>query len=70
MSRTEYISCPGCGRTLFDLQATVAKVKAATAHLKNLKIAIMGCIVNGTRRNGGCRLRLCGSGQRQSKSLS
>ncbi len=47
MSRTEYISCPGCGRTLFDLQATVAKVKAATAHLKNLKIAIMGCIVNG-----------------------
>ena len=47
MSRTEYISCPGCGRTLFDLQATVAKVKAATAHLKNLKIAIIGCIVNG-----------------------
>lgn len=47
MSRTEYISCPGCGRTLFDLQATVAKVKSATAHLKNLKIAIMGCIVNG-----------------------
>ncbi|HPW90405.1 MAG TPA: (E)-4-hydroxy-3-methylbut-2-enyl-diphosphate synthase [Paludibacteraceae bacterium] len=47
ISRTEYISCPGCGRTLFDLQATVAKVKAATSHLKNLKIAVMGCIVNG-----------------------
>ena len=47
VSRTEYISCPSCGRTLFDLQTTVAKVKAATSHLKNLKIAIMGCIVNG-----------------------
>lgn len=47
VSRTEYISCPSCGRTLFDLQTTVAKVKAATGHLKNLKIAIMGCIVNG-----------------------
>lgn len=47
VSRTEYISCPSCGRTLFDLQSTVAKVKAATSHLKNLKIAIMGCIVNG-----------------------
>ncbi len=47
VSRTEYISCPSCGRTLFDLQTTVAKVKAATNHLKNLKIAIMGCIVNG-----------------------
>lgn len=48
MSRTEYISCPGCGRTMFDLQNTLAKVKAATSHLKNLKIAVMGCIVNGT----------------------
>ena len=47
VSRTEYISCPSCGRTLFDLQTTVAKVKAATSHLKNLKIAVMGCIVNG-----------------------
>lgn len=46
-SKTEYISCPGCGRTLFDLQATIAKVKAATSHLKGLKIGIMGCIVNG-----------------------
>ncbi len=47
MSKTEYIACPGCGRTLFDLQATLAQVKAATAHLKGLKIGVMGCIVNG-----------------------
>lgn len=46
-SKTEYISCPGCGRTLFDLQASIARVKAATSHLKGLKIGIMGCIVNG-----------------------
>lgn len=46
-SKTEYISCPGCGRTLFNLQKTIARVKAATSHLKGLKIGIMGCIVNG-----------------------
>ena len=46
-SKTEYISCPGCGRTLFDLQSTIARVKAATSHLTGLKIGIMGCIVNG-----------------------
>jgi (E)-4-hydroxy-3-methylbut-2-enyl-diphosphate synthase len=46
-SRTEYISCPGCGRTLFDLQTTTKLVRARTSHLKGLKIAIMGCIVNG-----------------------
>ena len=45
--KTEYISCPGCGRTLFDLEETIRKVKAATAHLTGLKIAVMGCIVNG-----------------------
>ena len=45
--KTEYISCPGCGRTMFDLQKTVAEVKKATAHLTGLKIAVMGCIVNG-----------------------
>lgn len=45
--KTEYISCPGCGRTLYDLEGTIHKIKAATAHLKGLKIAIMGCIVNG-----------------------
>ncbi len=45
--KTEYISCPGCGRTMFDLQKTVAEVKKTTAHLTGLKIAVMGCIVNG-----------------------
>lgn len=47
ISKTEFISCPSCGRTLFDLQTTVRDIKAATAHLKGLKIGIMGCIVNG-----------------------
>lgn len=47
MSKTEFISCPGCGRTLYNLQETIAKVKGATSHLKGLKIGIMGCIVNG-----------------------
>lgn len=46
-SKTEYISCPGCGRTLYDLPGTIARIKAATAHLTGLKIGIMGCIVNG-----------------------
>ncbi len=46
-SKTEFISCPSCGRTLFDLQTTIAKIKESTSHLKNLKIGIMGCIVNG-----------------------
>lgn len=46
-TKTEFISCPSCGRTLFDLQSTVAKIKEATSHLKHLKIGIMGCIVNG-----------------------
>jgi len=47
MSKTEYISCPSCGRTLFDLQQTTAKIKEQTDHLKGVKIGIMGCIVNG-----------------------
>ena len=47
ISKTEYISCPSCGRTLFDLQETTAKIRARTDHLKGLKIGIMGCIVNG-----------------------
>ena len=47
ISKTEYISCPGCGRTLYNLQTTIARVKKATSHLKGLKIGIMGCIVNG-----------------------
>lgn len=47
VSKTEYISCPSCGRTLFNLQRTIARIKERTAHLKGLKIGIMGCIVNG-----------------------
>ena len=46
-SKTEYIACPSCGRTLFDLQSTLRDIKAATSHLKHLKIGVMGCIVNG-----------------------
>ena len=46
-TKTEYISCPGCGRTLYDLPGTIARIKAATSHLRGLKIGIMGCIVNG-----------------------
>ena len=46
-TKTEYISCPGCGRTLYNLEETIKKIKAATSHLKGLKIGIMGCIVNG-----------------------
>jgi (E)-4-hydroxy-3-methylbut-2-enyl-diphosphate synthase len=47
ITRTEFISCPSCGRTLFDLEETTARIKARTAHLKGVKIAVMGCIVNG-----------------------
>jgi (E)-4-hydroxy-3-methylbut-2-enyl-diphosphate synthase len=47
ISNTDYISCPSCGRTLFNLQETTAKIRAKTNHLKGLKIGIMGCIVNG-----------------------
>ncbi len=47
ISKTEFISCPGCGRTLYDLQKTLRKIKEATGHLKGLKIGVMGCIVNG-----------------------
>ena len=47
MSRTEYIACPSCGRTLYDIEATLAEIKARTSHLQGLKIGVMGCIVNG-----------------------
>lgn len=47
ISRTEYIACPGCGRTLYDLEKTLGEIKARTSHLKNLRIGVMGCIVNG-----------------------
>jgi (E)-4-hydroxy-3-methylbut-2-enyl-diphosphate synthase len=46
-SKPEYVACPGCGRTLFDLQSTTQRIRAKTAHLKNISIAVMGCIVNG-----------------------
>ena len=46
-SRTEYIACPGCGRTLYDIERALAEIKARTSHLKNLRIGVMGCIVNG-----------------------
>jgi (E)-4-hydroxy-3-methylbut-2-enyl-diphosphate synthase len=45
--KTDYVACPSCGRTLFNLQETTAKIKASTAHLKGVRIAVMGCIVNG-----------------------
>ena len=47
ISKTEYISCPSCGRTQFDLETTTAKIRKATSHLKGLKIGVMGCVVNG-----------------------
>jgi (E)-4-hydroxy-3-methylbut-2-enyl-diphosphate synthase len=47
ITRTEFISCPSCGRTLFDLEETTARIKKRTSHLKGLKIAVMGCVVNG-----------------------
>lgn len=58
----EFVGCPGCGRTLFDLQATFAKVKEATAHLRHLKIAVMGCIVNGPGEMGDADYGYVGAG--------
>jgi (E)-4-hydroxy-3-methylbut-2-enyl-diphosphate synthase len=62
ISRTEYISCPSCGRTLFDLQETTAKIRNVTNHLKGLKIAIMGCIVNGPGEMADADFGYVGSG--------
>lgn len=62
ISRTEYISCPSCGRTLFDLQETTAKIRARTDHLKGVKIAIMGCIVNGPGEMADADYGYVGSG--------
>jgi (E)-4-hydroxy-3-methylbut-2-enyl-diphosphate synthase len=62
ISKTEYISCPSCGRTLFDLQETTAKIRAVTHHLKGLKIAIMGCIVNGPGEMADADFGYVGSG--------
>ena len=62
ISKTEYISCPSCGRTLFDLQETTAKIRSVTNHLKGLKIAIMGCIVNGPGEMADADFGYVGSG--------
>lgn len=62
ISRTEYIACPSCGRTQFDLQLTTAKIKAKTDHLKGVKIAIMGCIVNGPGEMADADFGYVGSG--------
>jgi (E)-4-hydroxy-3-methylbut-2-enyl-diphosphate synthase len=62
ISKTEYISCPSCGRTLFDLQETTAMIRSATSHLKGVKIAIMGCIVNGPGEMADADFGYVGSG--------
>lgn len=62
ISKTEYISCPSCGRTLFDLQETTARIRKVTNHLKGLKIAIMGCIVNGPGEMADADFGYVGSG--------
>lgn len=62
ISKTEYISCPSCGRTLFDLQETTAKIRNRTHHLKGVKIAIMGCIVNGPGEMADADYGYVGSG--------
>ncbi len=61
-TKTEFISCPGCGRTLFDLQQTTREVKARTSHLKGLKIAVMGCVVNGVGEMADADYGYIGSG--------
>lgn len=62
ISKTEYISCPSCGRTLFDLQTTTARIRSVTNHLKGVKIAIMGCIVNGPGEMADADFGYVGSG--------
>ena len=64
-SKTEYIMCPSCGRTLFDIQEVAAKVKEKTGHLKNLKIAVMGCIVNGPGEMADADYGYIGSGNKK-----
>ena len=65
LSKTEYISCPSCGRTLFDLQTAIARIKEATSHLKELKIGIMGCIVNGPGEMADADYGYVGAGRNQ-----
>jgi (E)-4-hydroxy-3-methylbut-2-enyl-diphosphate synthase len=62
ISKTEYISCPSCGRTLFDLQETTSRIRSYTNHLKGVKIAIMGCIVNGPGEMADADFGYVGSG--------
>ena len=62
ISKTEYIACPSCGRTLFDLQETTARIRAKTSHLKGVKIGIMGCIVNGPGEMADADFGYVGSG--------
>ncbi len=62
ISKTEYIACPSCGRTLFDLQETTEMIRKRTEHLKGLKIAIMGCIVNGPGEMADADYGYVGSG--------
>ena len=62
ISKTEYISCPSCGRTLFDLQETTQLIRSKTSHLKGLKIGIMGCIVNGPGEMADADYGYVGSG--------
>lgn len=63
VTRTEFISCPGCGRTLFDLRETVAEIKRNFSHLKNLKIGVMGCVVNGPGEMGDVDYGFVGAGK-------
>lgn len=65
ISKTEYISCPSCGRTLYDLQTTIARIKEATSHLKGMKIGIMGCIVNGPGEMADADYGYVGAGRGQ-----
>ncbi|MCB0309573.1 MAG: flavodoxin-dependent (E)-4-hydroxy-3-methylbut-2-enyl-diphosphate synthase, partial [Bdellovibrionales bacterium] len=62
ITKTEYISCPSCGRTLFDLQTTTERIKSKTGHLKGVKIAVMGCIVNGPGEMADADFGYVGSG--------
>ena len=64
-----YLSCPTCGRTKFNLQESVKKVKEATGHLKGLKIAVMGCIVNGPGEMAGADYGYVGAAERESSYL-
>ena len=63
ISKTEYISCPSCGRTLFDLQSTTNEIRSVTDHLKGVKIGIMGCIVNGPGEMADADYGYVGSGK-------